>query len=286
MVYYLVVPFLYLLSWLPMGVLYLLADVTAFVLRVVVRYRRKVVMQNLCNSFPEKSEAELNTVAGDFYHNLADRMVEGIKCISISREDILKRCPVENYQLVESYCKQGRSVVAVLGHCGSWEMACLSSSIYIDKYTKYSIYTAGRNKQFDDFLKRTRGRFGMQLISMQQTPHYLRHGFGGVSVGMYLADQNHSNPKRAYWTKFLHQDTPFMTGAARFAKAHNSVLLFVKVKQLKRGYYSIENITLEENPNNFTEQQLTEKFVKALEQQIQERPADWLWSHKRWKHKR
>lgn len=286
MVYYLVVPFLYLISFLPFGLLYLLADVIAFVLRVVIGYRRKVVFENLRKSFPQKTEAELNNIAKEFYRNLADRIVEGLKCISLSKEEILKRCPVENYNLVEGYCKQGRSVVAVLGHSGSWEMACLSSSIYIDNYIKYSIYTAGRNQQFDDFLKRTRGRFGMQLISMQQTPNYLRHGFGGVSVGMYLADQNHSNPKRAYWTNFLNQDTPFMTGAARFAKAHNSVLIFVKVKQKRRGYYSIENVLLEENPADYTEQQLTEKFVHAFEEQISEKPADWLWSHKRWKHKR
>ena len=284
--YYLTIPFVYLLSYLPFGVLYAIADIIAFVLHRIIRYRKALIIQHLQQAFPEKDTGEINTLVEQYYKHLGDRIVESIKCTTISREEVLKRCPVENYELVENLCKQGKNVVAVLGHCGSWEMACLSASIYISGYRKYAVYTAASNKRFDNFLKRTRGRFGMQLLSMKEMPAYLRFGFGGVAVGMYLADQGHSNPRRAYWTRFLNRETGFMTGPARFAKGHNGALVFVKVKQTVRGHYSIENVLLADDVQALTEQELTERFVRLLEQQIHEAPSDWLWSHKRWKHAR
>ncbi|MBK7149324.1 MAG: lysophospholipid acyltransferase family protein [Bacteroidetes bacterium] len=277
---------LQLLSRLPVAWWYLIADVIAFLLQHVFRYRRSVVQKNLYQSFPEKSKEELASITKEFYKNLSDRIVESILCIGIRKEEILKRAIVTNYNLVENLCAEGKNVVAVLGHCGSWEMACLSSSIYIDKYLKYAIYTPSRNADFDKKLKEVRGKFGMKLISMQETPKYLRQGLGETSVGMFLADQSHSNPKRAYWSVFLHQETAFMTGPARFAKAHQAAFVFVKVTQVHRGYYEIENILIEKDPTAFTENELTERFVRMLENQIRETPADWLWSHRRWKHKK
>ncbi len=284
--YYLTIPFVYLLSYLPFGVLYAIGDVVAVLLHRVIGYRKKLIVQHLQQAFPAKSGEEINVLVRQYYRHLGDRIAESIKCTTISRSELLRRCKVENYELVESLCRQGKNVVAVLGHSGSWEMACLSASIYIAGYKKYAVYTAASNKYFNNFLKQTRGRFGMQLISMKEMPAYLRYGFGGVAVGMYLADQGHSNPRRAYWTNFLNRETGFMTGPARFAKAHNGALIFVKVKQQKRGYYSIENVLLAEDVQNCTEQELTERFVRMLEKQIHESPSDWLWSHKRWKHPR
>lgn len=277
---------LWLLSKLPTTLLYKLSDLIAFTLENIFQYRKVIVMQNLRNSFPDRNDKALKQIAHQFYKLLSDRIIESVICIGISKEDLLKRVVVKNYSLVEDFCKQGKSVVAVLGHCGSWEMACLASSIYIDRFLKYAIYTPSRNLAFDHQLKEVRGRFGMRLISMQETPRYLRHGFGEVSVGMFLADQSHSNPKRAYWTSFLHQDTAFMTGAARFARAQNAALVFVKVTQRERGHFEIENILLEEFPDSLTDNELTEKFVRLLERQIIENPSDWLWSHRRWKHQR
>lgn len=269
---------------LPYNMLYKISDVIAFLLNHVFRYRKAVIHKNITASFPEKSKQDIQSIADKFYKHLADRIIESVICTGISKSDLLERVKVVNYNLVEDLCAEGKNVVAVLGHCGSWEMACLASSIYIDEYLKYAIYTPSRNIHFDNALKETRGRFGMQLISMQQAPYFLRKGFGHTSVGMFLADQSHSNPARAYWTPFLNRETAFMNGAARFARAHNAAYIFVKVTEKTRGYFDIENILIEKDSNRFTENELTEKFVRLLENQIISEPSDWLWSHKRWKH--
>lgn len=262
------------------------ANVLAFVLQHLIRYRRKVVISNITRSFPNQNSDWVKQTASQFYTHLADRIIESVVCVGISKQQVLQRCPVKNYELVDNYGKQGKDVIAVLGHCGAWELACLSASIYIDNYTSYAVYTQPKSKLIDNFLNETRGRFGMQLYSMQQMPFFLKNGFGKTAVGMYLADQSHSNPARGYWTTFLHQDTVFMNGPARFAIARNCAIIFVKVKQLKRGYYEIENVPIADNAADYTEKELTEKFVRLLEQQITELPSDWLWSHKRWKHQR
>ncbi|MFN8277804.1 MAG: hypothetical protein U0T84_09985 [Chitinophagales bacterium] len=284
--YLLVYPLLWLISKLPFAALIKLSDAVAWLLESVIRYRHDVVYENLKNAFPDKRDEERAAIAHKFYRHLSDRLFETIKMQSITKAELLNRVSFPEYEKATSLVDRGQSIVAVMGHCGSWEMACLAASAFLPEYSLYSVFTPVANRYFNQYFIQLRSRFGMRLYSMKEMVQHLRRGFGEASIGMYVADQGHSNPDRAYWRQFLHQETNFMTGPARFALAHQSALVFVDIRQTGRMRYAVVPEVLTTTPQLCSETALTDMFVNRLEQQIRQNPADWLWSHKRWKHKK
>ncbi len=283
--YYLVVPFLYLFSYLPTNVLYKLADGLAFVLRDVIGYRKAVVLTNLRNSFPEKTETEIQQIAKETYTHLADRVIENIKCLTISEAEFLNRCQVENIEVLTKLYDEGRDVVLMIAHTGSWEWAGYVAHT-LTKFKIYGVYSPASNKYFNDLIIGTRGKMGMNLISMKDTSAYFKEKKEEKTLHVFFTDQSPSNPNNAYWTKFMNQDTPFFYGGARYAIKHNCIPVFANIIQLKRGYYRVRITVIKDDVTNCTPDEIVQGYAELLEKQLKDRPSDWLWSHKRWKHTR
>lgn len=283
--YYLLVPILYFFSYLPSSWLYNMADVVAFILRVFVKYRKQVVYTNLKTSFPEKSEVEIEAIARQSYRHLAYRIVENIKCVTITRAEVNRRMQAPNLHVLDEYYKQGRHVVLMVGHIASWEFGGYKLSINCLHWT-FGIVSSVSNQRFNNLVQRTRARMGMHLVQMRDSKEFFKQDLKQLSLGVFISDQSPSNPDRAYWTNFMNRETAFFTGAERYARANNCVVLYPKMVQTEKGYYTAELITIAENPNEEPEHAITEKFVRILEDHLREHPADWLWSHKRWKHKK
>jgi KDO2-lipid IV(A) lauroyltransferase len=280
--YYLIVPILYLFSYLPTPVLYKLADALAFVLRDVLKHRKKVVYNNLRKSFPEKTEAEIKRIADESYTHLADRVVENIKCLTIKEEEFLRRCQVENIEVLQTLYDQGRDVVLMIAHTGSWEWAGYVAHT-LTKFKIYGVYSPASNKHFNDLIIGTRGKLGMNLISMKDTSTYFKEKKDERTFHVFFTDQSPSNPNNAYWTTFLNQDTAFFYGGARYAVKHNCIPVFANIIQVKRGYYNVRLTVIKDDVTNCTPDDIVQRYSELLEQQLKDRPSDWLWSHKRWK---
>ena len=284
-VYYLLIPILYFFAYLPSPVLYKIADLVAFVLRDVIKYRRDVVLNNLRRSFPEKSEAELAEIVRETYTHLADRVVENIKCMTIGTDEVIKRMKAKNVDLINGLYDQKRNVVLMVGHIAAWEYgAYILGSLA--KHKIWGIASMLTNPYFNDMVQRTRGKMGMHIIFMKESSEFFKQPVMPGSLGVFFGDQSPSNSDKSYWTTFLHQETAFYKGGEAYAKMHDCVVVYAKIVQIKRGYYSAELIPITYTPNETAENEITEKFVRLLEQQIKETPAHWLWSHKRWKLKR
>lgn len=283
--YYLVVPLLYLLAYLPTPVLYRLADVLAFVLYRVIGYRKNVVLSNLRKSFPEKSEKDIHQIAKESYTHLADRVIENIKCFTITEEEFLRRCQVENIEVVNKLYNEGRDVVLMIAHTGSWEWAGYVAHT-LTKFTIYGVYSPASNKYFNDLIIRTRGKMGMRLVSMKDTSAYFKEKKEDQTFHVFFSDQSPSNPNNAYWTTFLHQDTAFFYGGARYAIKHNAIPIYANIRQVKRGHYSVKITIIKDDVSQCTPEDIVQRYAELLEQQLMERPSDWLWSHKRWKRQR
>jgi KDO2-lipid IV(A) lauroyltransferase len=283
--YYLVVPFLYLFSYLPTDVLYKLADALAFVLRKVIKYRRDVVFKNLRNSFPEKSEAEIQQIAKESYTHLADRVIENIKCLHITEEEFMRRCKLDDKSaaLLNRLYNEGRDIVVMVAHTGAWEWGGYVANRNTP-YTTYGVYSPVKNKYFNKLVIETRGQMGMHLVSMASTSDYFKQRKEERTLHVFFTDQSPSNPANAYWTKFMHQDTAFFYGGARYAIKHNCVPVYTHVQQVKRGYYTIHLDVIAEDVSNISPDKIVQGFADRLEKQLHDYPADWLWSHKRWKH--
>ncbi|PSL49077.1 KDO2-lipid IV(A) lauroyltransferase [Chitinophaga niastensis] len=281
--YYLLLAFCYGLSVLPFPVLYFISDVLYFLVYYVFGYRRKVVMENLKQAFPEKSKEEITILAKKYYHNLTDMMVETIKLLTMSKGELQKRFQCDLTVLHNLYA-QGKSCQLHLGHNFNWEWANLFCMQGVD-YPFLVVYMPLTSKPADRMFRHFREKFGTILIPANDMSNSMKPWMSKQYLIALVADQNPGNPRRCYWYPFLNKMTPFYKGPEMGAKRNNIPVVFVDIRKVKRGYYKAAIKLAFEEPINEPEGKITEAFVRYLEKNIYEQPDVWVWSHRRWKHK-
>lgn len=271
-----------LISRLPFPALYFFSDVLFVVAYHVAGYRKKVVFDNLKNSFPEKSEAEIRKVARGFYRNLADVIVETIKGYSISRTELKKRVKMKNPELLDRNFDMGRSCIAMLPHLCNWEWIGLACSIYL-RLEIDVVYQRLVNKTANSFMWGVRTHFGAVPIEKKMVFRDLVKRKDVVKAIGMLADQSPARGENRYWTTFMNQDTAFFAGSEKIARRFGYPVYFIAMRRVKRGFYEMEFHTIAEPPFEQPEGWIMETFAKKAEEVIRNNPSDYLWSHKRWK---
>lgn len=284
--FYLALPFLYLISILPFSLFYLVSDGIYIILYRVIGYRKKVVYENLKNSFPEKTHEELKKIEKQFYHYLVDLFLETLKTLTISKKEAVKRCKLspKAVALFNDLYAQKQSCILVMGHFGNWEWAGNTFSL-INKQQLYVIYHPLTNKHFDKLMYDMRTRFGSKLYAMKDTMRGMISNRNEINATAFIADQTPS-PENAYWTTFLNQDTPVFWGTEKIAQKLNYPVVYVTINRVRRGYYEVNAEILVDEPKNTKEGEISELHTRQLEKDIKAQPEIWLWSHRRWKHKR
>lgn len=276
-----------LLSYLPFRFLYLFSDILAFLAYHVVKYRRKVVMQNLRNSFPEKSEKELNAIAKKFYRFLGDYIIETVKLASMSEKTMRRRMKVENIELINNAVEQGQSVSIYLGHYCNWEWVS-SLPLHISPKAKCAqIYHPLENKTFDRILYKIRTHFDANNVAMADIlPTLIKWKKEGIpSVTGYIADQAPGFNIHLF-VDFLHQETGVYTGPERISKFLDARTVYAHLSRPKRGYYILRFVNICDNAKKEPIFETSRKYFSMLEKNIEESPQYWLWSHRRWKRTR
>lgn len=280
--YYVVYGFLWLISLLPLRVLYIIADGFYGLTFYFIKYRRDVVMKNLAIAFPEKSEKERKAIAKKFYHNLIDMFIETIKMLSISQKSIRKRF-TGNWELANKIYPTGKSVQFHVGHNFNWEWG----NFVLTTQTPYklmAVYMPFSNKIMEKLFYNMRTRTGaIFLRATRMKEDFVGHSYKQYILGL-VADQNPGDPRFGWWANFFGRPTPFVKGPAKGAIANNTAVVFAFVHKPKRGYYEAVLELATENAASFTEEELTLKFVAYMEKVIREYPDMWLWTHRRWKH--
>lgn len=275
------------ISKLPFFVLYGISDFAYFVIYRLIGYRKKVVFENLHNSFPNKTDKEIRVIAKNFYKHIADLFIEFLKGYTISKEEINERVKIVNLDVVKKYTDKNQSVIIVTGHISNWEW--LLHPLNLSGIPMDIVYQKLSSPLFDKLTLFIRSRFTITpLIEKQDT---LRKTVDRKDITRALvlgSDQSPQNWKSAYWTTFLQQDSGFFTGTERIARKFDYPVFFSEMRRIKRGYYEIEftEIASPEEFHGLPLGEITERFVRILDKSIQKYPSDYLWSHRRWKHKR
>ncbi|GGG43672.1 lysophospholipid acyltransferase family protein [Bizionia arctica] len=283
--YILIYPILWLISILPFKLLYLFSDGIYVLIYHIIGYRRKTVNENLHLVFPDKSEKEIKTITKKFYHHLCDMVVESIKSMTISEAEMKKHFTFSNIELIQQLEKENRSIALMCAHYGSWEWIFILQTYMNVK--GYAIYKRLANKYFDRLVKRIRAKYNSHLITTKETISVLMDAKekGEVSVCGFASDQSPKHDKAFHWTKFMGITVPVHTGAEMIAKKTDMSVVFFGVKKLKRGFYETTFKTLAYNPMDYPDYEITDQFLKLVEEQIYEAPEYYLWTHKRWKHR-
>ena len=268
-----------------MRFLYLLSNIAAFLLENVFAYRKKVIDENLKNSFPNKTDFERKKIRKQFYLNFADVFIESLKGLSISAKTAQKEVVYEGKEILEQFYLQNRDVILVMGHLGNWEKICSILPVFVS-HKILGVYKPLKNLFFDKKVKSIRSKFGVDLVAMKDTNKRIKEKVATPKAIILIADQSPSNPQRSFWTSFLNQETGVMMGTEKFAKIYDLPVVYLNILKEKRGRYKVHFELLSTNSKTMPKGEITKLHTKALEENIVLYPHLWLWSHKRWKHKK
>ena len=275
--YYCVV---YPLSLVPLWILYGLSDLVFLLFMSIIPYRKKVVQNNIEKSFPDLSPRDQAVLVRGFYRHFSDLLIESIKNLSISKEELLRRMKVLNPEVLQELEKKGKSVLFVSGHFNNWEWFITSQALLVP-FESFGIGMPLSNGFWDKKLTERRQRFGLKVVNAKNYKEMFQQE-KAVSV-LVLTDQAPADARKSYWMEFLQQPTPILFGVEQMANEFDLTVVYFTMKKIKRGQYSIEFNILTEDPKSLPYGVLTEKHVKLLEESIIDQPCNWLWSHKRWK---
>jgi KDO2-lipid IV(A) lauroyltransferase len=281
--YLLIYILVYLFSLLPWRLLYFISDIVAFLLQHVFKYRVKVVMKNLAIAFPQKTAKERQDIANEFYQQFTDSFIETFKLISISDKNFEKRF-TSNVEVLNKLYASGQSVQIMAGHFFNWEFANWGVAKY-GNYPFIAVYMPLSNPHFNKIILKLRKRYGSIMIPATNfKSQFHKYASQGAYAMALAADQNPGNPLSAYWVPFFGRLTPFVKGPEKGALLNNTAQVFVHFYRVKRGYYHSEYEVMTTSPNYFKDGQLTALYVKILEEKIKAKPANYLWSHRRWRY--
>ncbi len=268
---------------LPNTLLYVISDFFAFILRFIVRYRYNVIIQNLKQAFPFKSDKEIRALILPIYRNITDLMVETMKGFTIGKKELQKRISTTNVELMHEMYEKHNGVIGVLGHYGNWEWAGLLAGLVLKQKT-IALYKPLSNKYIDAYLRRNRSRFGIELCPIYITANTFDKYLNQKVFYALIADQSPSNVNKAIWTTFFNRDTACLHGPEKYAVKFSMPVIYTHIQRIRRGYYTVTFRILEENPASSNYGEITHRYMQWLEEYITQDPTQWLWSHRRWKH--
>jgi KDO2-lipid IV(A) lauroyltransferase len=262
-----------------------LSDFLCLILFRIGGYRKKVIWQNLRNSFPEKTDAELRCIASDFYLHFTDLIVETIKFRTASPECVKERLQGD-ISIMDNLYRDKTNIIYLMGHRGNWELANLFSSLCFT-HECIVVYRPLQNPASEQWFLDLRTRFGAVLVPMDSIFRELQKPRTKPYV-VVLANDQSPNPKTAFWTNFLFQDTGIFRGVETIARRYNLTVLYADFSKVanKRGYYRVDISTITMTPKEMGNNEILERQIRILEKDINRQPHNWLWSHRRWKHKR
>lgn len=279
----------YLLSLLPLRVLYVISDLGYLIIYRLVGYRKHLVRRNLATSFPEKTENELRNIERGFYHWFCDYFLEAVKLLSISDSELRKRFTVYNSEAVEQCFQEGQNVAAILGHYCNWEwLSCVG--INLPKHRMVGlIYHPLYNKTFDELFRRIRSheKNGIPVPKKDILRYLMQYKRDGVmNIFGYISDQGPKWENIHLWLPFLNHDTPVFTGGEKIMRKMNNAVFYVEMARPRRGYYTATYRLITREPNSLPEFEITRRYFRLLEATIRQNPVPYLWTHNRWKRTR
>jgi KDO2-lipid IV(A) lauroyltransferase len=275
-----------LISYLPFRIIYAISDFLYLLVRFVVKYRKKVIIENLSCAFPEKNEKEINQIAGKFYRHFCDLSLETIKLYSLRKKQITQRIHYKGIEQLDAHFEKGESIIVLAMHHNNWEW-CSTVQLFI-KHTVLMIYNPIRgNQALEKFLLQSREQWGGICTpvhkSARTTVDFYRRGTPAV---LWLAADQTPKATSKFWTTFLNREAPFFSGPEKIAKRSGLPVYFHRTTKVGRGRYEVEFTPLFLQPKEEKEQNILLAYIRKMEEIIREEPEFYLWSHRRWKHKR
>lgn len=273
------------LSYFPFSVLYVLSDLFYLIIKHLLKYRYKVITENLTHAFPEKSTAEIEMIADKFYHHFCDLFVETIKAYSISEKELSKRITFNKLDQFKEYYKDGRSLIFFGMHYNNWEWSSFTAHKQVHD-VKFVFNPIRGNQAMERFITHVRSRWGAQTVPVNRSSRVVLKFGKDKPEAIWLGADQSALPTSKFWTTFLNREAPFFSGPEKIAYISNQPVFLHVTKKIKRGKYHVDFIPLFDKPKEVDPNQILLTYIRKMEEIIREEPAYYLWSHRRWKHSR
>lgn len=286
LIYSISFPFLWIISKLPFRLFYWFSDCIYILVYYIIGYRKKIVRNNILIALPNVSEEKRLSIEKKFYQHMCDMFLEMIKTMSISSEEMKERFKITNIELLKEYEQKNKSIILLAAHYASWEW--LLSINESTSFKCYGVYKKVNNKYFDAKVRAIRSKFKSILVTTDNTIALINDNEKNGIMSLYglASDQSPQVHKTFHWQQFMGITVPVHTGAEMLAKRYDLEVVFAKVKKVKRGYYEATFVPIANNPKSIPDYEITDAYLKEVEQQILEAPEFYFWTHKRWKHRK
>ena len=284
--YYFFRIFSFFVSILPWRCAYAFSDFAAFVMGKIIGYRKEVAMTNLKLSFPDKSEKELKQILKMTYKNITDIIIENIKIERIKLDDLKSRVEIENIEILDKLYEENKSVVALMAHKGNWEWLGpgLQSRLEHEGYVAYKPLS---NKYFDKYMQSLRDKFYKdRMVNFKNFLRFIINNKDKKQIYFFATDQTPTKSEIGAWINFMNQETAFFNGGEKIAKSLGTAVVYIENKRVARGKYRVKFHLITEDASKDKEMDIMGIYAKMLENSLHEQTYDWLWTHRRWKHKR
>lgn len=279
-----IVGILKLFSRIPTGIIYLFSDLFFVLNHYMIGYRRKVVYDNLKNSFPEKSGDELRSIKRKFFKNFADYVVETLKALTISENELRVRMQHINQHLFHEAKAEGKNIIFLAGHVFNWEWISALTAV-LPQEKSHPVYRKTNSDYWTEQIVNMRNRFGNESIEAQDViKHIFKNPNDGNAVYMFVADQSPHHTQVDVGIEFLNQRTPVFIGYDKLATRMDFAFIYCEMKKVKRGYYQVNYHRIFPDGEKFQEFEVVKKFHSMLENTIRKNPDNYLWTHRRWKY--
>ncbi|UZO79862.1 lipid A biosynthesis acyltransferase [Aquimarina sp. ERC-38] len=286
LIYRLLYPVIWILSRLPWSVFYKVSDLVYYFVYYIIRYRRKTVLTNLQLAFPDKTASEYKKISKASYKHMCDMFLEMARTLSISKKEMVKRFAITNLDMFTRLSEEGRSIIVTMGHYNSYEWS--NAIEIVSDFTCVGVYKPLKNKYFDALAHRIRGRFGSQVVAKRDIFRKIlidERKKSGLYLYGLISDQSPKIHDATFWTDFFNIKVPTINGAEVIGKKMGLSVYYLNVEKVKRGFYSATLVPISEDPKNEDNHYITKRFIELLENQIKSNPGNYLWTHKRWKHR-
>ena len=271
------------LSRLPLSVLYTFSHGLFFILYYILRYRRKVSLVNIQNSFPDKNPKQIKNIQKDTYRYLCDSFFEVIKAYSISKQELLSRVEIQNIEAIKKITAQGKPALLLSAHTAPTEWIGQALHLHLGCYVD-PVYKPAHSKIIDQFVFATRSRYQATPIPYKKLARDIIARKNVNRCVAILADLAPRRREQAINLNFLNQPTRFFLSIERIAKLADIPVFFIAVQRSKRGYYQATVHTLCEQPSSLENEELVKMYVQHVQDIVTTKPEAWLWTHRRWKH--
>ncbi len=271
-------------TWFPLWMVYPWGWLMYFFAFRVLRWRRRRVLEDIARAFPDKSAAERFEIARRMYRNLGDGLIEALWGYGASAEEFRRRVVMENPELVRHFADAGKTVLLLTAHVCNWEWLFLGAGAHFGIPIDV-VYRRQGLDSVDEYVRDARARFGGRVIPREDFIFEIMKWSGEPRAYALVADQTPKSNETKHWTIFLGQDTAFFLGAGKIANFMQAPVIYVAMRRIRRGYYSVRLIELTEPPyEEGTDVLISERYARTLESEIRANPADWLWLQKKWKY--